>query len=31
MIVEQILNHKGHVVVTLKEDHTLREAAQLLD
>ncbi|MBA3069100.1 MAG: CBS domain-containing protein [Hyphomonas sp.] len=31
MIVEQILNHKGHAVVTLKEDNTLREAAQLLD
>ena len=31
MIVEQILNDKGRVVVTLKADHTLKEAAQLLD
>jgi CBS domain-containing protein len=31
MIVEQILNDKGHVVVTLRADHTLKEAAQLLD
>ncbi len=31
MIVEQILNDKGRIVVTLRADHTLREAAQLLD
>jgi CBS domain-containing protein len=31
MIVEQILNDKGRVVVTLRADHTLKEAAQLLD
>ena len=31
MIVEQILNDKGRVVVTLQADHTLKEAAQLLD
>jgi len=31
MIVEQILNDKGHEVVTLRADHTLHEAAQLLD
>ncbi len=31
MIVEQILNDKGREVVTLKADHTLKEAAQLLD
>ena len=31
MIVEQILNDKGHDVVTLRADHTLQEAAQLLD
>jgi len=31
MIVEQILNDKGRVVETLRADHTLREAAQLLD
>jgi CBS domain-containing protein len=31
MIVEQILNDKGHEVFTLRADHTLREAAQLLD
>ncbi|MFN7180318.1 CBS domain-containing protein [Hyphomonas sp.] len=31
MIVEQILNDKGHSVVTLKADTTLKEAAQLLD
>lgn len=31
MIVEQILNDKGRMVVTLRADHTLKEAAQLLD
>jgi CBS domain-containing protein len=31
MIVEQILNDKGHEVVTLRADHTLKEAAELLD
>lgn len=31
MIVEQILNDKGHEVVTLRADHTLMEAAHLLD
>jgi CBS domain-containing protein len=31
MIVEQILNDKGHTVVTLLASHTLRQAAQLLD
>lgn len=31
MIIEQILNDKGREVVTLRADHTLREAAQLLD
>lgn len=31
MIVEQILNDKGHEVVTLRADHTLEEAAKLLD
>ena len=31
MIVEQILNDKGRLVVTLKAEHTLMEAAQLLD
>ena len=31
MIVEQILNDKGRVVVTLQADHSLKEAAQLLD
>lgn len=31
MIVEQILNEKGRVVVTLKAEHTLKDAAQLLD
>lgn len=31
MIVEQILNDKGREVVTLKAEHTLKEAAQLLD
>ncbi|MDP3459286.1 MAG: CBS domain-containing protein [Hyphomonas sp.] len=31
MIVEQILNDKGRIVETLRADHTLREAAQLLD
>lgn len=31
MIVEQILNDKGHVVVTLRAENTLQEAAQLLD
>lgn len=31
MIIEQILNDKGREVVTLRADHTLREAAQMLD
>ena len=31
MIVEQILNDKGRAVVTLQADHSLKEAAQLLD
>lgn len=31
MIIEQILNDKGREVVTLRADHTLREAAKLLD
>lgn len=31
MIVEQILNDKGRSVITLRADHTLKEAAQLLD
>lgn len=31
MILEQILNDKGREVVTLRADHTLREAAQMLD
>lgn len=31
MIIEQILNDKGREVVTLRADHTLREAARLLD
>ena len=31
MIVEQILNDKGRTVVTLRADHTLKEAAQILD
>ena len=31
MIVEQILNDKGHEVVTLRADNTLKEAAELLD
>ena len=31
MIIEQILNDKGREVVTLLADHTLREAAKLLD
>ncbi len=31
MIVEQILNDKGHAVVTLQAEKTLKEAAQLLD
>lgn len=31
MIVEQILNDKGRAVITLRADHTLKEAAQLLD
>ena len=31
MIIEQIVNDKGREVVTLLADHTLREAAKLLD
>jgi CBS domain-containing protein len=31
MIVEQILNDKGHEVVTLRAEHTLKQAAELLD
>jgi CBS domain-containing protein len=31
MIVEQILKDKGHAVVTLGANHTLQEAARLLD
>ena len=31
MIIEQILNDKGREVITLRADHTLREAARLLD
>jgi CBS domain-containing protein len=31
LIVEQILNEKGHSVVTLKADDTLHQAAKLLD
>jgi CBS domain-containing protein len=31
MIVEQILNDKGREVVTLRAEHTLKQAAELLD
>ncbi|MEQ9506996.1 MAG: CBS domain-containing protein [Hyphomonas sp.] len=31
MIIEQILKDKGHAVMTLKAENTLKEAAQLLD
>lgn len=31
MIIEQILKDKGHAVLTLKADNTLKEAAKLLD
>lgn len=31
MIIEQILKDKGHLVMTLKAENTLKEAAQLLD
>ncbi len=31
MIIEQILKDKGHAVLTVKADNTLKEAAQLLD